>query len=449
MHNIFRARRVAVRGKSSDDRSSEPVPLSRQFWVILHRWAGLTIALFLAVAGATGALLAFADELEPFAAPAVFRVAPPAPGEKPLDPFDLRERVLARYPGAVITRLPLNAEEHRSLGLGLQRSDPVTGTLQPYAKDWDEVFVNPYSGEETGRRLWGEIGQGTVNLFPFLYRLHYELALGDWGRLAFGIAALIWTVDCFVGFYLTFPVRIRRNAGAARARMPGWFERWKPAWRVRWGSAAHKFTFDLHRAGGLWIWPLLLVFAWSGVAFNLPQAYDPVMRQIGYQPITEGIIPPPTGEGGPGKDLHAAAIHGRKLAERTAKSANVAIDASGPAAIAYYPQYGAYLYRFTSEASVSRSYGDSIVIFSALTGEPLKTVLPRRENAGTALNAWLEALHLAAIWGLPYKIVVGLVGLMVTMLSVTGVLIWTKKRSARLTRQRRASGMGQSRSFAG
>ena len=418
------------------------MPRGRQLWVIMHRWAGLTIALFLAVAGVTGALLAFADELEPLAAPAVFRVSPPAPGAKPLDPFDLRERVLARYPGAVISRLPLKAEEHRSMRLGLQRRDPATGMLHPYARDWDEVFVNSYTGEETGRRQWGEIGQGMVNLFPFLYRLHYALALGDWGRLAFGIAALIWTIDCFIGFYLTFPVRIRRYAALAPASALGWFQRWMPSWRVRWGSSAHKFTFDLHRAGGLWIWPLLLVFAWSGVAFNLPQAYDPVMRQIGYRPITEGITPPRTGDGGPGEDLRAAATLGRVLAERTAHSANIAIDANGPAAIAYYPQYGAYLYRFTSEASVSRSYGDSMVIFSALTGEPLKIVLPRRENAGNALSAWLEALHMAAIWGLPYKILVSLIGLMVTMLSVTGVLIWTRKRSARLERQRRVPDLG-------
>lgn len=416
--------------------------VSRQFWVILHRWAGLTIALFLAVAGVTGALLAFMDELEPLAAPTVFTAAPPEPDAQPLDPFTLREQVLAHYPGAVITRLPMNVDERRSLRMDVQRRDPGTGDLRPYAEDWDELFVDPYTGEETGRRLWGDIGQGTVNLFPFFYRLHYALALGDWGRLAFGIAALIWTIDCFVGFYLTLPIRIRRNAAAASTGGLGWFERWKPSWRVRWGSSAHKLTFDLHRAGGLWIWPLLLVFAWSGVAFNLPQAYDPVMRQIGYLPITEGITPPRTGEGGTGEDLHAAALHGQMLAERAAQSANIAVDASGPAAIAYYPQYGAYLYRFTSEASVSRSYGDSMVIFSALTGESLKTVLPRRESAGNALNAWIEALHMAAIWGLPYKIVVSVIGLMVTMLSVTGVLIWTKKRSARAGRLLRGGRTG-------
>lgn len=415
------------------------MPLSRQLWVILHRWAGLTIALFLAVAGVTGALLAFTDELEPLTAPAVFQVAPPVPGALPRDPFDLRDAVLARYPGAVITRVPMEAEAHRSLRFGVQRRDPDSGDLGPYADDWGELFVNPYTGQETGRRRWGDIGQGTVNLIPFLYRLHYELALGEWGRLAFGIAALIWTIDCFVGFYLSLPVRVRRGNGTPRRSWPA---RWRPSWLVRWRSSPYKITFDLHRAGGLWIWPLLLVFAWSGVGFSLPQAYDPVMRLIGYQPLQEGVVPPLTGAGslgaGPRDDLRAAAARGRSLARDAARAAGVAIDASGPAGIVYYPEYGAYLYRFTSDASVSRRYGDSMVIFNARTGEPLKTVLPRRDTAGNALNAWLEALHLAAVWGLPYRILVSLVGLMVTMLWITGIVIWIKKRSGRVARAMRA-----------
>ena len=36
----------------------------RAFWVVVHRWAGLTLALFLAVAGLTGSLLPWIEELE-------------------------------------------------------------------------------------------------------------------------------------------------------------------------------------------------------------------------------------------------------------------------------------------------------------------------------------------------------------------------------------------------
>ncbi|MEN3953465.1 PepSY-associated TM helix domain-containing protein [Iodidimonas sp. SYSU 1G8] len=408
--------------------------LGRQVWVVLHRWSGLSIALFLAVAGITGAFLAFMHELEPLTAPAVFRVTPPGTGAPPLDGFALRDRLLARYPGAVITEVPLHIDPHASVRFGMQRFDPADQTLGPYAEDWDEVFVNPYDGTETGRRLWGDIGQGAINIMPFVNKVHFTLALGEAGRLAFGIAALIWTLDCFVGFALTLPPR---SPFKQRTGGKGWFAQWRTSWGIRWRGGPYKRDMDLHRSSGLWAWPLLLVFAWSGVAFNLPQAYDPVMATFGYQPIAAGIEPPRSGHGGPGDDFRAAATNGRLIAERATKAAGAVIDESGPAAIIQYPQFGVYLYRFTSDASVSDTYGDSLVIFSALTGEPLKIVLPRRDKAGMALNAWLEALHYGAVWGLPYKIAVSLIGMAVTLLTVTGVIIWTRKRAARLMRRQR------------
>lgn len=130
-----------------------------------------------------------------------------------------------------------------------------------------------------------------------------------------------------------------------------------------------------------------------------------------------------------------------KLARQAADARGGTLDEGGPSALIHCTDYEVYLYRFTSTASIAqRSYGDSMVIFSARNGEVPKTVLPRRENAGNALNAWLEALHMAAVWGLPWRIAVSVLGVMVTMLSVAGVLIWMKKRSARLARREISSG---------
>jgi uncharacterized iron-regulated membrane protein len=109
---------------------------------------------------------------------------------------------------------------------------------------------------------------------PFIYRLHYSLALGNGGCWPLAWRRW-WVVDCFVGFYLTLPVATKVPA------RQGWFARWAPAWAVRWGASRYKLNFDLHRAGGLWIWPVLLVFAISSVSFNLPQVYGPVMRALG------------------------------------------------------------------------------------------------------------------------------------------------------------------------
>ncbi len=75
----------------------------------MHRYAGLLMAGFLLVAGVTGSVLAWTDELEGVIMPAVFRVSPPTPGAVPFEPLLLREQIAARYPQAQVVYAPLSA----------------------------------------------------------------------------------------------------------------------------------------------------------------------------------------------------------------------------------------------------------------------------------------------------------------------------------------------------
>jgi uncharacterized iron-regulated membrane protein len=78
-------------------------------------------------------------------------------------------------------------------------------------------------------------GRGVRNLMPFVYELHYSLALGSRGMLLMGVVALLWAVDCFAGAALTVP------------RGRPWLQKWAPAWRLK----RQRLTYDLHRASGL------------------------------------------------------------------------------------------------------------------------------------------------------------------------------------------------------
>lgn len=49
---------------------------------------------------------------------------------------------------------------------------------------------------------------------------------------------------------------------------------------MKTNAGSFRFNYDLHGASGLWVWAMLFVFAWSGVAFNLEsQVYNPVMEE--------------------------------------------------------------------------------------------------------------------------------------------------------------------------
>ncbi|MGO4612182.1 PepSY domain-containing protein, partial [Variovorax sp. 2RAF20] len=61
---------------------------------------------------------------------------------------------------------------------------------------------------------------------------------------------------------------------------------------------------------------------------------------------------------------------------------------------------------------------------------------------GTAADIFVQApfpLHSGRILGIPGRILISLTGLVVAALSVTGVVIWLKKRRARVLRKKPAA----------
>lgn len=381
----------------------------------MHRCAGLLMAGFLLVAGLTGSLLAWTDELEGLIMPAVFRVSPPSPGAMPLDPLLLREQMAARFPQAQVLYAPLSAPAGHSMVFYLRAAG------EP-ALEHDEVFVDPYTGAVLGQRLWGEIGQGLINLLPFVERLHHSLALGDTGLLVFGLVAIVWTIDCFVGAALTFPARLKKQSATGKP----WLARWRPSWLVRRHGGSYKLVFDLHRAGGLWLWAMLLVFAWSGVAFNLYGAYAAVMNPFFAHQPAEDIVGRHQAAPGPHLSWRQARSHGRGLMSELARSRSFTIIEEN--ALAYEPGLGVYSYKVRGSRDVREHKGLSTVYFDAASGRLLASWLPTGTASGDTIRSWISALHMASMWGWPFKLFICAMGLAVAMLSVTGVLVWRRKR---------------------
>jgi hypothetical protein len=130
-------------------------------------------------------------------------------------------------------------------------------------------------------REWGIFRADLPHLMPFLYKTHYMLYMpGKWGEWLMGIVALVWMFDCFVGFYLTLP------AGGSRPARKSWARRWLPAWLIKRNASRARLNYDLHRAGGLWVWVVLFALATSGVFFNLrTELFRPVANT--FSPLSE------------------------------------------------------------------------------------------------------------------------------------------------------------------
>jgi len=414
--------------------SKEWVSTTRRFWVLVYRYAGLLMACFLIVAGLTGSILAFDGEINGWLNPPQ-RVE--ARGRLMLDPFELRERALALLPQGRINAITFQRKPGEDYSLRVQaREDPATS--QPVDLTFNTLTLDPYTGAELSRAkdpdgLWLLTRQ---NFIRFIVALHYRLAVpGSIGTWLFGIAMVIWTIDCFIDFYLTLPGQ--RVGGGDRITRRSWWMHWKPSWLVNWRGSPYRLNFDLHRASGLWTWVMLFVLAWSSVAFNLnEQVYTPVMKVLfnmqdpfGDRPVAQ----PPQAD--PALDRREAHAIGVRLMAEQSRLRRFTIQREET--LSYYAEKGLFLYVVHSDHDVSDEFGGTMVLFDSTTGTFAGLLLPSGQDAGTTITSWILTLHMAAIWGLPFRIFVCVMGVVVAMLSITGVYLWWKKRRSRAVAQAR------------
>ena len=391
--------------------------LTRQHAVLAHRWAGLAMAAFLVLTSLTGTALAFRDELDAWLAPEL-RMAKAADADAarlgqaaPLDPFLLREKAERTLPqGARLDGVQFRTEPGHAVMLR------ATGP----SLAGDEVYIHPLDGRIQGLRNSHANSLAPAQLMPFLFKLHHSLAMpGHWGTLLLGLVSLVWTIDCFVGAWLTWP----------RTR-PAW-PRWRQAWRVKWRAGWQRANHDLHRAGGLWLWAVLLMFAWSSVMFNLRDpVYQPVMGLAFHFDDSWGSVParaaPVTH---PGLDWRAAHQAARRVMGDMATRHGFIIDHEERLLLNRHK--GVYIYMVHSSLDLRSTIGNTAVMIDADTGAWRGQWLPTGGPAGNTVSNWLGALHMGHVGGLPWRIAVAMAGLLVCGLSVTGVLVWWVKARAR------------------
>lgn len=83
----------------------------RGLFVLLHRWCGLTIALFLLISGLTGAVISWDHELDEWLNDSLFKVDSRGPYKQSMDLVKVVEQA---DPRATVTFMPLQFEEGHS-----------------------------------------------------------------------------------------------------------------------------------------------------------------------------------------------------------------------------------------------------------------------------------------------------------------------------------------------
>jgi uncharacterized iron-regulated membrane protein len=325
----------------------------------LHRWAGLLLALPLIAQAITGTIMA----VDPFVA------AWQGPGtiaaDAPLDaPDDLRGTDLAAI--IATARAPVPAE----LVPRRYRVEPGWIVAVDFAEPGRQAPVaRVVLDAETMRIL--SVRQNPDGFYRWVHALHETLLNGPTGRLVVGWIGIGLLLLALSGSVLWWP------AG----------NRWKRAFIVTTGTRGWQFQRDLHGAVAIWVLPLLVLQAVSGVALAFPQTARsivglpvPVMTQGGHDHLATEPLSPDA----PGRPMVALMLPRDRW--QGAPGAVVSMD---PA-----------------------------------TARVLSVQRPETRSIGAASLDWLRALHYGSGFGPAWRVVICLFGLTLSLLPVTGVAMW-------------------------
>ncbi|KDN99712.1 PepSY-associated TM helix domain-containing protein [Pseudomonas donghuensis] len=391
----------------------------RQLYVLLHRYLGLITALFLALAGLTGSVLAFHHELDEWLNPSFYEA--PAVGERQ-QPGVLVDKLQAEHPRLQVWYMEYpNEPGHAALLAMVPRNDPASG--EPYAEKNTVFYLDPVSGLTLGQRYWGECCFSRENFMPFMLELHYSLTLpGNWGILLMGVVAIMWVIDCLIAVLLTLP----------RGR-PFW-GKWSKAWKIK-GGHAYRLNMDIHRAGGLWLWLLLLPVALSSVAMNLPaQVFKPAVSL--FSPVEPSVY---EARGGLPKEQLGVTQLSYQQAYQRAQQEGQRLGLTAPIGELYYSfEYNFYGAGFGQHDTDAQ--GKSWLFFHGTDGHLLGKEIAGQGTLGERFYRLQLPIHGGRIIGMTGQVLIAVLGVMIAVLSLTGVYIWWRKLQARRSGKVRRAG---------
>ena len=396
---------------------SRPTP---SFYNLAWRWhfyAGLFVAPFMILLALTGIIYLFKPQLDPLMYDHLINVQP---GHHTLSADEQLKLVQAVYPQAHISQYlpPINLE--RSAQFVLHNSGRELN-----------VFINPYSGTVLGQQ------DAKLNLQAVARALHGELMIGTLGDRLIELAAGWGIVLVVSGMYLWWP----RGQSANGILWPRFSRRGRVLWR------------DLHAVTGFWGAALLLFMLISGMTWTgfWGKQYADLWNQ--FPAAMWNNVPQSDVEA---RTLNTAARQTVPWAmENTpmpvsgahAEHMSHAAHSSGPAApgVSLQQVYETATARkvepgysitlpttaegvFTIAVFADDPRNDATLHVDQYTGEVLADV--RWQHYGNVARAteMSAMLHEGKLFGSPNQIAILLVCLMILLSSVSGLVMWWKRR---------------------
>jgi uncharacterized iron-regulated membrane protein len=211
----------------------------------VHLWTGIAVGLYILLISVTGSAVVFRRDLLYLKLGNV--PAADAAANKRMTEPQLREAVLATYPGWNITRLTF----------ARRRLTPAEVTLTRGNETIEERF-NQFTGADMGVQH-----PRSVAVMEWFVDLHDNLLKGETGRRANAIGGGLLCLLCLTGVVIWW----RGNSQ--------WYKGFYFNPKHRW----KRINFDLHTALGFWSLSILFLWGLTGIYFAFP---DPFLAVVDY-----------------------------------------------------------------------------------------------------------------------------------------------------------------------
>lgn len=331
------------------------------------------------VIGLTGSLIVFSDELNEL----IYREhAFVKPEGEPKSFDELLAALRSAYPDAKILRLAKSEAPEKAYAAVMQ-----IGKERLYA------YLNPYTGKVTGQI------EAHSRLTNWLLRLHFTLLLRPFGDAVVALVGL-----CFIGLSLT-GLWLQRKSLLSAFRKP-----------IRWKASAKVTSHDLHLLLGSASIAFCLVMALSGFYMML-YTLDPEWWQ------KQLAARPPEQKSQPALALSADSlmrVAKTLIADFEPKSLILPQNDKAPIRIlGYAPSPNPFYNELSSYVNFKQD------------GSVLKAHDMRSASFGEKADMMFRSIHFGQFGGLFIKILYSLGGFTPAMLSITGFVLWWKRRRKR------------------
>lgn len=373
-----------------------------------HSWLGVIVSVALFIVFWAGSIVLFVPELYSWA-------------ETPSHPVDrsAEDLPLEAIVGDILADYPLDNEEHLTILRANEhrpyhqiyvdlKSEKGAGAAGRVA----ELKVDPKTGQ-----IVGDLRQ--FNLVEFLYELHYDLHLPG-GLYLVGFATLVFLILIFSGVWIH-----------ARKIFRNFFLYRKDKKRSK--------LLDIHNVVGVMSLPFTLMYAVTGLIFNLSIVYQIAFAVFLYQGNSQALL----------ADAGYAEITREPRGVPMDMSASwqfvsrLEADIGRPIGLVRFYNYGDENAVLEIRADDDERFADRTQLYYTLKDRtPIVGMNAQQDNAVRQGLDAVAALHFGSFAGLDVRILYFVLGMGVAGMIVVGNLLWIDKR-----RKQRNVGPGTIRFF--